>query len=99
VVSLILLLSLKPVGNLGGTGGLGRAVLALNLNGHALVLLQVASEVGLLGGGGCLGDVECLDVALSVGLLDGGDLVGLELLEIKLLDKVGCRGMMSAIER
>lgn len=98
VVSLILLLSLKPVGNLGGTG-LGRAVLALNLNGHALVLLQVAGEVGLLGGGRCLGDVECLNVALSIGLLDGGDLVGLELLQIKLLDEVGCEGMMSAIER
>lgn len=98
MVRLILLLGLKPVGNLGGTR-LGRAVLTLNLNGHALVLLQVAGEVGLLWRGRCLGEVECLDVALSIGLLDGGDLVGLELLEIKLLDKVGCKGMMSASER
>lgn len=98
VMRLVLLLGLKPVSNLGGTG-LGRAVLALNLNGHALVLLQVAGEVGLLWGGRCLGDVEGLDVTLSIGLLDGGDLVGLELLQIKLLDEVGCEGMMSASER
>lgn len=98
VMRLILLLGLKPVSNLGGAR-LGRAVLALNLNGHALVLLQVAGEVGLLWGGRCLGDVEGLDVALSIGLLDGGDLVGLEFLEIKLLDEVGCEGMMSASGR
>jgi hypothetical protein len=90
VVRLLVFLSLEPVGNLGGTGSLGGGVLALDLNGHALVLLQVAGKVGLLGGRGGLGDAEGLDVALGIGLLDGGDLVGLELLEVKLLDEVGC---------
>jgi hypothetical protein len=90
VVRLLVLLSLEPVGSLGGTGVLGGGVLALDLNGHALVLLQVAGKVGLLGGSGGLGDAEGLDVALGIGLLDGGDLVGLELLEVKLLDEVGC---------
>lgn len=91
MVSLILLLSLEPVSDLrGARGGLGRGVLALNLDGHALVLLQAASEVGLLRGGGGLGGAEGLDLALRVGLLDGGGLVGLELLEVELLDEVGC---------
>ena len=91
MVRLVVLLSLEPVGSRGGTGSLGRGVLALDLNGHALVLLQVAGKVGLLGGRRGLGDAEGLDVALGIGLLDGGDLVGLELLEVKLLDEVGCK--------
>jgi hypothetical protein len=91
VVRLFVLLSLEPVGSRGGTGSLGRSVLALDLNGHALILLQVAGKVGLLGRRGGLGDAEGLDVALGIGLLDGGDLVGLELLEVKLLDEVGCK--------
>lgn len=86
---LLILLSLEPVGNLGGAGRLSGGVLTLDLNGHALVLLQVASEVGLLGGSGGLGDAESLDVALGIGLLDDGDLVGLELLKVKLLNKIG----------
>jgi hypothetical protein len=89
VVRLLILLGLEPVGNLWGASALGGGVLALNLDSHALVLLQVAGEVSLLGGGGGLGDVEGLDVALGIGLLDDGDLVGLELLKVKLLDEVG----------
>lgn len=89
MVRLLILLGLEPVGNLGGASALGGGVLALNLDRHALVLLQVAGKVGLLGGGGGLGDVEGLDVALGIGLLDDGGLVGLELLEVKLLDEVG----------
>ncbi|KAI6761787.1 hypothetical protein HG531_002340 [Fusarium graminearum] len=89
MVRLLILLSLEPVGNLGGAGRLSGGVLTLDLNGHALVLLQVASEVGLLGGSGGLGDAESLDVALGIGLLDDGDLVGLELLKVKLLNKIG----------
>lgn len=86
----LLLLGLEPVGKGGGgAGGLLGDVLALNLDGHALVLLEVAGEVGLLGGLGGLGDGKGLDLADRVRLLDGGDLVGLELLQVQLLDKVG----------
>lgn len=86
----LLLLGLEPVleGG-GGVASLGGGVLALDLDGHALILLQVAGEVGLLGGGGGLGHGKGLDLALGVGLLDGGDLVGLELLQVQLLDEVG----------
>jgi hypothetical protein len=91
--SLTLVLLDEPRGLLGG-GGDGTGLLALNLDGHVLVLLEGAGEVGLLGGSGGLGDGEGLDLALGVGVLDGGGLVGLELLEVELLDKVGCRVKM-----
>lgn len=97
VVGLILLLSLEPVGDGSGTTRGSGDILALNLDGHALVLLKAASEIGLLGGSGGLGDVEGLDLALGVGGLDGGDLVGLELLEVELLDEVGCGGVNVSI--
>lgn len=90
MVGLLLFLSLEPVGQLSNTGGrLSGRILALDLNGHGLVGLQAIGEVGLLGRGRSLGHGENLDLALGVGLLDGGDLVGLELLEVELLDKVG----------
>ena len=92
----LLLLGLEPVRENSSTRGRLGGVLALNLNSHALVLLQVAGKVGLFGGLGGLGDVEDLDLAIGVGLLDGGGLVGLELLKIKLLDEVGCDGNVSA---
>ena len=93
LVCLLLLLGLEPVGRRGG-GGLGAVggVLALDLHGHALVLLQVAGEVGLLGRVRGLGEGEGLDLALGVRFLDGWDLVGLELLEVEILDEVGCEG-------
>lgn len=90
MVRLIILLSLEPVRGLGGTGGgLGGNVLALNLDGHGLVGGEVAGEVGLLGGNGGLGLVEGLDLANGVRGLDNGGLVGVELLEVQLLDEVG----------
>lgn len=90
MVGLLLLLGLEPVRQLGDAGGsLGGGVLTLDLNGHGLVRLEAVGEVGLLGGGGGLGHGEDLDLALGVGLLDGGGLVGLELLEVQLLDEVG----------
>lgn len=91
MVSLVLLLGLEPVRGCSGAalGGLGGGVLALNLDGHVLVLLEVAGEVRLLGGGGRLGDGEGLDLALGVRGLDLGGLVGLELLEVEVLDEVG----------
>jgi hypothetical protein len=55
-----------------------------------LVLLEAAGEVGLLGGLRGGGGAEGLDLADGVGVLDGGGLVGLELLEVELLDEVGC---------
>ena len=89
VSTLLLLLLNEPVlDNGGGSTGLG-TLLALNLDGHVLVLLQAGGEVGLLGRLGGLGEREGGDVANGVGLLDGGGLVGLELLEVELLDKVG----------
>ena len=91
----LVLLGLEPVGELGGLGGSG-GVLALDLNGHVLVLLEAAGEVGLLGGLGGLGGGKGLDLALGVGLLDGGSLVGLELLEVELLDEVGWERNMLA---
>lgn len=85
----LLLLSglLKPV-LLGGRGA-GVSGLALDLRHLALVGLQLAGNVGLLGRWGSLGQGELLDVALGVGGLDGGGLVGLELLEVQVLDEVG----------
>lgn len=93
MVGLLLLLLDEPVlDDGGGLGAGGTGLLALDLDGHALVLLEAAGEVGLLGGLGGLGQAEGGDVALGVGLLDGGGLVGLELLEVELLDEVGCGG-------
>lgn len=89
MLGLLFGLGLEPVGKGGGTGSLGGGVLALNIDGEALVFLEVAGEVGLFGGLGRLGEGEGLDLADGVGLLDGGDLVGLELLEVELLDEVG----------
>lgn len=84
----VLLVLNEPV--LDNGGGVGRnALVALNLDTHALVLLQAGGQVGLFGGLGSLGGVEDLDLADRVGLLDGGGLVGLELLEVELLDEVG----------
>lgn len=90
MVGLLLLLGLEPVRQLGSAGGgLGGSVLAFDLDGKGLVLLEAVGEVGLLGGSGGLGHGEDLDLALGVGLLDCGDLVGLELLKVEFLDKVG----------
>ena len=79
-----------------GGGRLGRrsgaALLALDLDGHALVLLERGGEVGLLGRLGGLRLGEGGDVALGVGGLDGRRFVGLQLPEVELLDEVGCRG-------
>jgi hypothetical protein len=87
-VGSFLLLGLEPVlGNRGLGGGAG--VLTLDLDGHGLVLLQAAGKVALLGGLGGGRGVEGLDLADGVGLLDGGRLIGLELLQVELLNKVG----------
>lgn len=64
VLGLLFGLGLEPVGKGGGTGGsLGRGVLALDIDGEVLVLLEVAGEVGLFGGLGRLGEGEGLDLA------------------------------------
>lgn len=93
MVSLILVLLLdQPVLNRGGGSlAVGRDLLALDLDGHRLVLLQAAGQVGLLGRRRGGGQAEGGNLALGVLGLDGGDLVGLELLQVELLDKVGCR--------
>lgn len=91
----LVLLGLEPVRDNGSTLSCGR-VLALNLDSHALVLLEATGEVGLFGRDRGLGHAEDLDVALGVGLLDGRGLVALESLEVQLLDKVGCRQEMLA---
>lgn len=82
-----LILLLEPA--LLNRGGLTGGSLALNLNFLTLVGLQTAGKVGLLGGLGGLGGSELLDVGLSVTGLDGLGLVGLELAEVQLLNRVG----------
>lgn len=86
---LLLFLLNEPVldggGRLAGLSTLG----TLHLDCHRLVLLKAGGEVGLLGGLGGLGEVEGGDLADGVGLLDRGGLVGLELLQVELLDEVG----------
>jgi hypothetical protein len=87
---LLVLLIDQPV--LDGGGGLagGGGLLALNLDGQALVLLQRGGEVGLLGGLGGLGLVEDQDLALGVVGLECWCLVGLEFFQVEFLDEVGC---------
>lgn len=85
--SSLFLLLLEPA--LLGGGGLAGGSLALDLNLLGLVGRQLTGEVGLLGGGGSLGEVESVDVALGVAGLDGSGLVGLELTEVEVLDLVG----------
>jgi hypothetical protein len=86
-VALLLLNGLlEPVLLDGGAAGLG---LALNLGHLALVGLELAGNVGLLGRGGSGGDAELLHVALGVRGLDGGRFVGFQLLEVEVLDDVG----------
>jgi hypothetical protein len=90
-VIVILLLVNEPVleDRGGGAGGLGGGVLALDLDGHVLVLLEGGGEVGLLGRLGGLGQAEGGYVAGRVAVLDWGRLVGLEFFEVELLDEVG----------
>jgi hypothetical protein len=88
VGSLLLLLD-KPILDDGGLTG-SEALRSLNIDGQCLVLLEAGGKVGLLGGLGGLGEGEGGDLADGVGLLDGCGLVGLELLEVELLDEVGC---------
>lgn len=65
VVVLILLLNQPVLDGGGGLAGVG-TLLTLDLDGHALVLLQGGGEVGLLGRLGSLRLAECEDVALRV---------------------------------
>ncbi len=91
--AILILLLYKPVLDHGrcatGLGGIG--VLALDLDGHALVLLQAAGQIRLLGRPGLLGLGKDVDMAGRVGILDRGGLVRFELLEVELLDEVGWR--------
>ena len=85
---LLLLLFDEPVLNGGGgLAGIG-PLLALDLDGHALVLLEVGGQVGLLGRLGGLGLAEGGHLADGVRVLDGGGLVGLELPQVELLDEI-----------
>lgn len=90
VGNLLVLLLHQPVLD-DGRRRVGRhALVALHLDRHRLVLLQARGEVGLLGRGGRLGHGERGDLADGVGVLDGRGLVGLELLEVELLNEVRC---------
>lgn len=89
MLSSLLLLSLKPVRNNSRSLRSLCGILALNFNSHALVFLEVASQISLLGGLGSLGQGEGLNLAVRVRGLDNGSLIGLELLKVKLLDEVG----------
>lgn len=87
---LLLVLLDQPVLDGGGRLAGAGALLALNLDGHVLVLLQRGGEVGLLGGLGGLGLVEGQDLALGVVGLECWCLVGLEFFQVEFLDEVGC---------
>ena len=87
---LLLVLLDQPVLDGGGRLAGGGGLLALDLDGHALVLLQRGGEVGLLRGLGGLGLVEGQDLALGVVGLECRCFVGLEFFQVKFLDKVGC---------
>ena len=87
--SRLLFLIDQPVLDDGGRGGGRGALVALNLDDGVLVLLQAAGQVGLLGRLGGLGHGEGLHLAGGVRVLDGCGLVGFQLLEVELLDKVG----------
>lgn len=85
--SLGLLLLLEPA--LLNRGGLTGGSLALDLNLLALIGLQTVGKVGLFGGLGRLRGAELLDMGLSITGLDGLGLVGAELAEVQLLNRVG----------
>lgn len=89
VVVLVLLLDQPVLDSGSGLTGIS-TLLAFDLDGHALVLLERRSQVGFLGRLGGLGLVECEDLALSVRVLDGWCLVGLEFFQVEFLDEVGC---------
>jgi hypothetical protein len=91
VVVILLLLLDEPVLDDGGRLAGISAILTLNLDGHVLVFLQAGGKVGLLGRLGGFRKGEGGDLADGIGVLNGGGLVGLELLEVELLDEVGCR--------
>ena len=93
MVSDLLLWLLEPILLWSGNTTLG---LSLKLNGRVLVCLQLLGDIGLLWGSWCLWWVELEDGSLSVGSLDGGWLVGLELLEVKVLDEIGYCRMLGA---
>lgn len=90
----ILFLLLKPVLLWYCCAALGRT---LNLDSLCLVRLQFARNVGLFGGCGGRGDLECLDIALGVRSLDWWDLVGLELAKVQLLDEIGWSNWVSTV--
>lgn len=90
VVVLLLLLD-QPVLDSGG-GLAGVTFLTLDLDSHALVLLEGSGQIGLLGRLGSLGLAECEDLALGVGVLDDWCLVGLKFFQVEFLDEVGCVG-------
>lgn len=94
---LLLILLNEPVLNDGGGLAGGGGLLALDLDGHVLVLLQRGSEVGLLGGLGGLGLVEGQDLALGVVGLECWCLVGLEFFQVEFLDEVGCEEVAALV--
>lgn len=94
VMGNLLLLLNEPV-LLGWSSGAGLS-LSLNLDGRILVCLQLLGDIGLLWRSWCLWWGELLNAALSIGSLDGGWLVGLELLEVKVLNDVGWIIMLDA---
>jgi hypothetical protein len=87
--NLVVLLVNQPVLNRGGRRAGDDGLLALDLDGHVLVLLQAVGQVGFLGRLGRLGGGEGLYLADRIRLLDRDRLVGLQFLKIKLLDEVG----------
>lgn len=88
--SLLLPIILEPI--LLDGGSLAGSSLALDLDGLGLVVLQLRSQVGLLGRWRGLGNRELVNVGVGVGSLDLGGLVGADFLEVEVLDEVGWLG-------
>lgn len=71
--------------------------LSTNVGLLGLVGVELARDVGLLGGLGGSGDGELLDVGIGVASLDLGNLVVLELAEVEVLDQIGCTNCVSRV--
>jgi hypothetical protein len=85
---LLLRILLKPV-LLNRRGTALRRRSTLNLDNLGVVRLQVVGNVALFRRRRGLGNGELVDVALGIGGLDLRGLVGLQLAEVQVLDKIG----------
>jgi hypothetical protein len=65
--------------------------LSLNFHSRSFVRLQLVRNIGLFGGLGWGRLLEFLDLSFGIVGLDGRRFVGLQLLEVEVLDEIGWR--------